>query len=269
MGERYLTDLADICRRAGYPVVEVDGWPTRARGSGGYNPGKPDHLVVHHTASGPSSDGWPDVNYCTYGDDDAPLCNLYLSRDGTIYVCAGGATNTNGSGSDPCGIVADDSMNSSAIGIEAGNDGVGETWPDDQLVAYQRLCAVLCDGYGIAVDRIHAHWEWAPTRKSDPAGPPRPYDHGISWDMEAFRDDVADVTPGPGPRPPTIGDDMAVIIKGDAADTYYAWNGVTVTGVPGLDWVRWGFEAGLYPSQDPIVYPQAFVDDLVAAQGER
>jgi N-acetylmuramoyl-L-alanine amidase len=212
MGDRYLMDLADVCRRTGYPVIEVDGWQMRARGSGGYAPGQPTHQMIHHTASGPGSDGWPDVNYCTFGDDDAPLCNLYLARDGTIFVCAGGATNTNGSGSDPCGIVADDSMNSSAIGIEAGNDGQGETWPDDQLVAYQRLCAVLCDGYGIAVECIHAHWEWAPDRKVDPAGPPRATDHGLSWDMDAFRTDVTNTTPTPIPPPLEEDDEMAFLV---------------------------------------------------------
>jgi N-acetylmuramoyl-L-alanine amidase len=219
MGGRYLTDLADVCRRTGYPVVEVDGWPYRARGSGGYDPGRPDHVMIHHTASGPDSDGWPDVDYCTFGDDDAPLCNLYLARDGTIYVCAGGATNTNGSGHDPCGDVADDSMNTAAIGIEAGNDGVGETWPPAQLDCYLALCRELGAAYAIASGRIHAHWEWAPSRKSDPAGPPRPTVDGHRWDMAAFRADVdqaAAPTPSPPePEPePEEGDDMLLQFLG-------------------------------------------------------
>ena len=54
MGDRYLTDLADVARAAGWPVIEVDGWQSRARGSGGFNAGKPDHVMAHHTASGPS-----------------------------------------------------------------------------------------------------------------------------------------------------------------------------------------------------------------------
>ena len=204
MGSRYLTDLADVCRRSGYPVIEVDDWQHRARGSGGYDSGRPNHVMIHHTASGASMDGWPDVNYCTFNDDDAPLCNIYLSRDGTIYVCAGGATNTNGSGHDPCGHTPDDSMNSSAIGIEAGNNGSGERWPDRQLACYLVLCGALCGGYGIPQSRVHSHWEWAPDRKVDPAGPPRPYDHGMSWDMNSFR---ADLGGGTIPIPPPSGDD--------------------------------------------------------------
>jgi N-acetylmuramoyl-L-alanine amidase/Glycosyl hydrolases family 25 len=199
MGSRYLTDLAEVCRRTGYPVIEVDDWPHRARGSGGFDSGRPNHVMAHHTASGPSSDGWPDVNYCTFNDSDAPLCNLYISRNGTIYVCAGGATNTNGSGSDPCGTTNDDSMNSSAIGIEAGNNGTGEAWPADQTNCYVKLSDELCSAYGIPAARVHSHFEWAPERKKDPAGP-SPWASGSSmWNMDAFRDDVEG---GGAPAPP-------------------------------------------------------------------
>lgn len=62
---------------------------------------------------------------------------------------------------------------------------------------------------------------------------------------------------------------MATVIKGDASDSYYAWNGVSVSGIPGLDWVQRGVDNGLYRNADPVVYPQAEVDDLVANQGER
>lgn len=215
MGSRYLTDLADVCRRTGWPVIEVDGWQHRARGSGGYDSGRPNHVMVHHTASGPSSDGWGDVNYMTYSHQDAPLCNLYIERSGAIYVCAGGATNTNGSGHDPCGVTSDDSMNSSAIGIEAGNNGTGEAWPSSQLDCFAALCGVLCDAYGIPNGRIHAHFEWAPSRKIDPAGPPRYASGGASWNMAAFRADCSGGT-GPTPIPPPIPteeEDMALLTR--------------------------------------------------------
>lgn len=200
MGDRYLTDLADVCRSAGLTVVEVDGWQSRARGSGGYNPGLPSHVMIHHTASGAGSDGWPDVNYCTFSDDDAPLCNLYLDRAGTVYVCAGGATNTNGSGQDPCGITPDDSMNSAAIGLEAGNNGSGEHWPDAQLDSYLALVVALCGHYAIPNHRVHGHAEWAPQRKVDPAGPPRYAVGADTWDMDAFRGDCAAGPPAPQPE---------------------------------------------------------------------
>jgi hypothetical protein len=190
MGSRYLLDLADVARRAG-PVIEMEGWQHNARGSGGYDNGLPNHIIVHHTASPPSSDGFGDANYCCYGHPDSPVGNLYLSRTGTIYVMAGGAANTNGTGSDPCGVTPDDSMNSQSIAIEAANEGTGEEWNDVQLDVYERLVTNLCLAYGIPVGRVHSHFEWAPSRKIDPAGPARYATGGNMWDMDAFRAKVA------------------------------------------------------------------------------
>ena len=202
MGSRYLTDLADVVRGAGLTCHEESGWQTRARGSGGYNSGLPNHVMIHHTASGASSDGQPDVSYIAYGSGDAPLSNLYLSRSGECWVIAAGATNTNGSGADPCGTIANDSMNSSAIGIEAGNNGTGEPWPQAQQEAYTRLVRALCDHYAIPTGRVHSHAEWAPSRKIDPAGPSRWAGSG-TWNEDAFRGDVATGWPGGSPTPPT------------------------------------------------------------------
>jgi N-acetylmuramoyl-L-alanine amidase len=221
MGDRYLVELAEVCRRTGYPVVEVEGWQSRARGSGGYSSGQPSHIMTHHTASGRSSDGWSDANYCTFGDDDAPLCNIYLSRVPEIFVCAAGGTNTNGTGHDPCGRIGDDTMNSSAIGIEAGNDGVGEIWNERQQAAYVALVAELGAAYGIAPAQCHAHFEWT-SRKIDCAGPSEWALSG-SWNMNAFRADVelAGTTPTPPqpiPTPPE--DDVSnVLILQDVRNT--------------------------------------------------
>ena len=57
-----------------------------------YEPGEPGHVIITTPPAGPSSDGWPDANYCCYGNPDAPVGNLYLSREvPEIYVMAGGA----------------------------------------------------------------------------------------------------------------------------------------------------------------------------------
>lgn len=195
MGARYLHDLADVCRSTGYLVILVDGWEHRARGSGGYNDGKPDHVMLHHTGSPPSSDGWPDANYCTFGDEDAPLCNLYLSRAAEIYICAAGATNTNGTGD--CPHLSPDTMNSSAIGIEA-NGGYGHPWPDVQQDAYLKLVSTLCSAYGIAHDHVESHAEWAPSRKVDPAGESRWAKGSATWNEDAFRGDLGHTDAGEG-----------------------------------------------------------------------
>jgi hypothetical protein len=176
--------------------------------------------MVHHTASGPSSDGWPDVNYCTYGSADKPLANLYLSRDGTTYVMAAGATNTNGKGGPLDGVPAD-SMNTHAVGIEAGNNGTGEPWPEAQQNAYLVMVAALQQAYAMPYAR--AHWEWAPGRKVDPAGPSRWASSG-SWNMDAFRADVESDGGSPVPPAPMEGSRMLIIFfVTDAAVPYAAY----------------------------------------------
>lgn len=60
---------------------------------------------------------------------------------------------------------------------------------------------------------------------------------------------------------------MVTVIKGDGSDSYYAWNGTTCAGIPSLEWVQWGYEAGVYANTDPVLYPQGFIEQLLAAQG--
>jgi hypothetical protein len=172
-GGRYLTDIATILRDAGLAVDEQDGWQTRARGSGGYEGNRPWCIMWHHAASAPGASAESVANYASYGSPDAPICNLVLGRSGDVIVCAAGATNTNGKGG-PVGTsrgqVPLDSMNTHAIGIEAVNTGVGETWPQAQIDAYFTITLALCAAYGLEPGMdICTHAVWAPGRKIDPA----------------------------------------------------------------------------------------------------
>jgi hypothetical protein len=215
VGNRYLTDLAGVVRAAGITVQEEPGWQTRARSSGGYDSGRPDHVMIHHTASGPSSDGQADVNYMCYSSDNRPIANLYLSRSGKVWVMAAGATNTNGSGRCPhCGTT--DNMNSRAIGIEPANDGVGEPWAAVQQDVYVRLTSVLCGHYAIANAAVIAHLEYAAGRKIDPAGQSRYASGAASWAMGRFR---ADCAAGGGPPAHQEEIDVTVLVQqeGDTA----------------------------------------------------
>ena len=186
-GTRYLTELADLLRGAGLSVKEYDGWRQRHRSTGGYN-GGPKGIIVHHTASPPSFDGQRDADYMTKGCDVAPMANLYLDRKGQWWVLAAGATNTNGKGG-PWGPLPKDAANSRVIGIEAGNNGLGEPWPEVMQDAYVTGVAALADRYGIDSNNVLAHHEWAPGRKMDPAGPSRfgSINASKSWDMNTFR----------------------------------------------------------------------------------
>ena len=204
-GGRMLVDLADVLRRAGLQVEEVDGWELRARGGAGYPSSGPIGIIVHHTASGPAKDGPVDVREMTFECAVKPMTNLYVDRRGTWWVCAAGATNTNGKGG-PLGPLPLNSANSRVIGIEAGNNGVGEQWPDVMQDSYVVGVAALAEAYRIDTANVYGHYEWAPSRKVDPAGPSRfgaVGPHG-SWDMDAFRAAVAARRGAPPPPPPPV-----------------------------------------------------------------
>lgn len=200
---RYLTDLDDVLRAAGLTVIEVDGWKTRARSSGGYSTGRPTHVMIHHTASPPHTDGQRDVDYIVSGSPVRPVSNIYTDRKGVVWVCAAGATNTNGKGADTWGGgVPVDSMNTYAIGNEIANTGTGEPYPIAQQASVLRSTAALCSAYGIGTHHVRGHFEWAPTRKIDPSGPSQWATSG-KWNMDAFRHDVGLLLAPPPTRPPT------------------------------------------------------------------
>jgi len=256
VGTRWLDSLATVCRAAGLVVHEVDGWPRRARGSGGYDPGRPTHVMVHHTASNPGSDPDGDVAYITSGADSSPISNLYLSRSGEVWVIAGGATNTNGSGSAPWpGGCPDDQMNTHAIGIEAANNGVGEPWPMAQQAAYVALCGALCAAYDIPADLVRAHFEWT-SRKIDPAGPSTWAQGSASWDMPLYRDDVADqLEPLPEPPPIEEDDEMAfIVINKDTGQPALVYGDGRLTGLAGEDLAAYEARFGAAIPTDNVVF---------------
>lgn len=183
----WLTALATIAKRTGYPVVERAGWKTRGRApmSGAKS------IICHHTAGGPSGN-YPSLGVVQNGRAGlpGPLAHYGLGRDGTIYVIAAGRANHAG--------VVDTTAhsNSYAIGIEAENTGRGEKWSNAQMDAYAKLCRELCDHYGIPISQVRGHREVARPkgRKVDP-----------SFDMNAFRKMVKARKGTGGSTPTTTG----------------------------------------------------------------
>lgn len=187
-----LTDLADVCRRSGLPVVEVDGWRTRTRpgGMAGVR-----GIVAHHTGTAASAGGdYPSLGIVRAGRPDlnGPLAQLGLGRSGRVYVIAAGRANH-------AGRAPLDWTNEYAIGIEAEHPGAGP-WPDVQYRAYVALCKVLADHYLRGnYDAVRGHKEIALPlgRKPDP-----------TFDMGAFRAALR----GSTPTTPTTGDDDEVSV---------------------------------------------------------
>lgn len=216
MGSLYLTDLANWLRSAGLNVIEHSGWQKRARSSGGYDQ-YPLCVMWHHTASPASWDGKKDADYCATGSDVAPVSNLYIDRSGTVWVLAGGATNTNGKGkslSFTRGTVPADSMNTRALGVEMGNNGVGEPWPQRQVDAMFAVSNVCNLKFGNGPTDLSTHHNYAPDRKIDPAtaaavqGPwkPRSCNSSGTWhngdiQTECERRWFGSPQPGPTPEP--------------------------------------------------------------------
>lgn len=255
MGDRYLP-LADWARGAGLPVVEDAGWERRARSSGGFDGSKPWVVMWHHTASKTSPQS--DVNYICRGSPDAPIANLLLDRTGTVWVCAGGATNTNGKGGPftaSRGTVPPDSMNTYAVSIEAANDGTGEPWPVAQIDAFFALSLALTAALGLEPDDVCHHSVWAPDRKIDPATAaavagnwwPGAVNSSGSWSLPDTHDELnaraglPPPGPGPGPAPgpdpvPPEEDDMQRITAAlDGAGTIWIGDGIERQALPSMD----------------------------------
>ena len=194
MGKIWLLSMPDVLRQAGLNVQTWPGWQTRSRGSGGY-----DSIMgvgIHHDAS---PTGTSLQNRCVYAwqnAGDKPIGAMFLHTDGSVIVGAAGATNTQGKGgpySTSRGTIAKNRANWHVISIEASNNGLGEAWPEVMQDAYVVLCRALCEWQGLDPGRdVIAHFEWAPGRKFDPAGPSRYATGKALWDMDRFRADVAD-----------------------------------------------------------------------------
>jgi hypothetical protein len=199
-----LTDLADAARKSGLKVVELDGWKHN------YSAGDfdPKGVLCHHTGSYDSlTDADNDRDYARWmaftgrSDLDPPLCNLALSAECVVYVCAAGNANHAGYAQATGPMPSANDGNALYIGIEAMNSG-SQGWDSEGRTAdgeeitqgegYARLCAALAKHYGWPASHTRAHRETSVTGKWDP---------GL-LDMDSFRERIAalmngddDVTP--------------------------------------------------------------------------
>lgn len=162
--------LPTVLRDAGLRVVEQSGWTTRGRDGM-----RPRIVIIHHTATGPTTPDSVVTNLLTVGRVDlaGPLCHLGLNRAGTFIVIASGKANHAGAGH-----WEDANESVEAIGIEAYNWGAGvpfpsrEPWPAVQLEAYVAGVAALLRHLKRDERYVCAHREWATPagRKPDPSG---------------------------------------------------------------------------------------------------
>lgn len=167
-----LTNLADVLRKAGLKVQEVQGWAGRGHGE----MTAVDAIVCHHTA-GPKTGNYPSLGTVRDGRPglDGPLSQLGLARDGTWLVIAAGVCYH-------AGVTFETWQNNwHAIGIEAEATGT-DPWPQVQYDSYVRGVRALAAKFGVPVSRVLGHKEVAKPkgRKTDP-----------NFDMDDFRAAVA------------------------------------------------------------------------------
>jgi N-acetyl-anhydromuramyl-L-alanine amidase AmpD len=156
-------------------------------------------VMCHHTAGGLKGN-MPSLGVVTNGRPPkngkpglpGPLAQLCLGRDGTFIVVAAGRCNHAGNGNWQ-GL---STGNTSFIGIEAENTGLeNDPWPSIQLEAYARGVAAILKKIKADAIMCCGHREYAlpQGRKPDP-----------SFDMVAFRRQVAAIMAGAAPAPSVV-----------------------------------------------------------------
>lgn len=176
MTYRLPSDLPAQLRKAGLTVIEIPSWQTRHR-PGAFGPVG---VLNHHTGSRDVlGDFADDLSYAkwmfTTGRSDlpAPLCQISLSLEGTVYVGASGRANHAGRAKSSGSVAAGDG-NALYVGIEwmlSGTQAIPKTMYDAGVT----LNAVLLKILGSSERAASCHYQTSVTGKwdiGDPNGVP-------------------------------------------------------------------------------------------------
>jgi hypothetical protein len=216
-----MADMDTALQAAGIPFVEVGYQPAdptgapdwRSRGRpASTGPFNPTGVLCHHTASPAGTSDHTDISVILAGNGDAPgpISQIYIGRTGTVYLIAAGRANHGGKGIRPGIDSGCADMNAALLGIEAGNNGIGEPWADNMTTAYGRVVLALCQFYAWDIRAVYLHATTGPpsggcNSKIDPAGPwQRQPDIGAAtWNLDVWRQFCLDVGgEAPVPKPP-------------------------------------------------------------------
>jgi len=123
---------------------------------------KPNFVVIHHTAQ----DSLNQTIKTFHSTKAGTSAHYVISRDGRVVHMVNDYLRANHAGVSKWG--KDTDFNSSSIGIELDNNGVGDVWQDAQINSLLKLLATLKKTYNIPTANFIGHADIAPGRKNDP-----------------------------------------------------------------------------------------------------
>lgn len=178
--------LPGVLRAAGLRVSEISGWQSRGHDNDGDF--TPRAAMLHHDGSGigdsPAALDWLLSGFNSSSDTNYDA-QLWVDRAGVWHIIAAGRAQHAGIGLG-WGAIPANAGNQFSLGVETDHTD-GESWPPAQLAAVRAGMAAICTARGWdPATAVVGHKEYAPGRKSDPAG----------VDMRAFRGQVAQTMNG-------------------------------------------------------------------------
>lgn len=127
---------------------------------------KPNYVIIHHTAQNDL-----DHTIRTFHNQRVGVSSHYvIGRDGKIVQMVHDLYRAHHAGLGKWG--NDTDLNSSSIGIELDNNGIGDPWPEIQIEALISLLHDLKVKFRVPQANFIGHMDIAPTRKIDPANFP-------------------------------------------------------------------------------------------------
>ncbi|RZL06079.1 MAG: N-acetylmuramoyl-L-alanine amidase [Pedobacter sp.] len=127
---------------------------------------RPNFVILHHTAQEST-----EQTLKTFTLTRTAVSSHYVvGADGKVVQMVNDYLRAQHAGVSKWGNATD--LNSSSIGIEIDNNGLGEPYTDAQINSLLKLCAALKKRYSIPTANFIGHADIAPKRKPDPANFP-------------------------------------------------------------------------------------------------
>ena len=181
------TDYPAALAARGVAVNVIGGWESHGSSA--------DHgaVVMHHTASSPSTSPESDASYCHHGSSSAPLYNVMIDRYGVAWILAREKSNNAGEISGTAlgealggradltpasqrGLADTTSNNAALFGISAQNNGGDEPWSTALVRGMATAAAVALEQLGLPHAGYVTTHRALTRRKVDPCGAGCPYD---------------------------------------------------------------------------------------------